>query len=176
MQLKDGEAVRIAFNGTLIDTHALNTDSFGTNNTGLWATGNAEKLTSLNCRMNSLVQFKLNDPLTQTAMNHQLLYKPGSGAVKIVRQSSDGKGLADTTYSATWSKGWTHFTRLYVGDEPHYFAYKSSTGEVEFDGIDPLGAGVTPVGERHFGHAMDELHAFRRQQARLRCRLRLDQR
>ena len=46
-QLQDGKAVRIAFNGSLINTGQTNQASWGT-----W--GNGEALTSLNCPQNSL--------------------------------------------------------------------------------------------------------------------------
>ena len=72
-QLADGKAVRIAFNGTLINTHAGNQASYDT-----W--GNGEKLTSLNCPMNSFVEFDHQD-----GKRYQLAYKPGTGAVAIDR-------------------------------------------------------------------------------------------
>ena len=65
-QLRDGKAVRIAFNGTLINTHA------GQSPYSPW--GNGEKLTSLNCPMNSFVQFNHTD-----GKRYQLAYKPGTG-------------------------------------------------------------------------------------------------
>ena len=151
-QMRDGQAVRVAFNGTQIATHAGNEASFGPSGwAGLWGSGNAEALTSLNCPMNSFVHFKqAKNPFlrsTQGTHDYQLVYKPGTGAAKILRQRSDGKGIAKTTYNSTWSKGWTHFTPFYVDDGPHYFAYKSSTGEVDFDRVKPLGAGVKTIGE-----------------------------
>jgi hypothetical protein len=135
-QMRDGEAVRAAFNGKLAATHAGNLASYKT-----WGTDDAERLTSVNCPMNSFVQFN------QLGLSHQLVYRPGTGSAKILRQSANGAGIAATTYSATWSKGWTHFTPFYVNNQPHYFAYKSSTGEVDFDRVKPFGAGVTTIGE-----------------------------
>jgi len=132
-QLADGNAVRIQFNGDPIDTWAGNLASYDT-----W--GNGEKLTSANCPMNSFVQ------VDQLGNKYQLIYKPGTGAVKIMLLDADGTG-ASTAWSGTWTKGWTHFTPFSIGGQPYYFAYKSSTGEVDFDEVNPFGLGVTTIGE-----------------------------
>jgi murein DD-endopeptidase MepM/ murein hydrolase activator NlpD len=86
-QLADGNAVQIAFNGTLITTQAGNAASYGT-----W--GNGEKLTSANCPMDAFVN------VDQVGIRSRLLYKPGSGAVKIVAFNSSGTGIT-TLWSAT---------------------------------------------------------------------------
>jgi Peptidase family M23 len=130
-QLQDGKAVRIAFNGTLINTHA------GQSPYSPW--GNGEKLTSLNCPMNSFVQFNHQD-----GHRYQLAYKPGTGEVDIDRLNPGG---ATGVWGSTWTKGWTHFTPFTVGGKPHYFAYKSATGEVDFDRVNPGGLGATTIGE-----------------------------
>jgi len=132
-QLADGNAVRIAFNGTLIDTYAGNLASYDT-----W--GNGEKLTSANCPMNSFVN------VDQDGTRYQLLYKPGTGAAKIVALDSDGGGIT-SIWSSTWTKGWTHFTPFKLNGDAYYIAYKSSTGEVDFDRVNTGGLGVTTVGE-----------------------------
>jgi len=131
-QLADGVAVRIAFNGTLINTHAGNLSSYDT-----W--GNGEKLTSANCPMNSFLN------VDQLGSRYQLMYKPGTGASSIVELDPGGNG-ATGVWSSTWSKGWTHFTPFRIGGNPYYFAYKSSTGQVAFDRVNPGGFGVTELG------------------------------
>ena len=132
-QLADGNAVQIAFNGTLINTHAGNLASYET-----W--GNGEKLTSANCPMNSFVN------VDQDGTRYQLLYKPGTGAAKIVALDSDGAGIT-SIWSSTWTKGWTHFTPFRIGGDPYYIAYKSATGEVDFDRVNAGGLGVTTIGQ-----------------------------
>ena len=102
-QLADGNAVQIAFNGTLINTHAGNLASYDT-----W--GDGEKLTSANCPMNSFVN------VDQDGTRYQLLYKPGTGAAKIVALDSDGTGIT-SIWSSTWTKGWTHFTPFRIGGD-----------------------------------------------------------
>jgi len=149
-QLEDGDAVRIAFNGTRIGTHAGNMSSWKT-----W--GNGEKLTSVNCPANSFLEFE------QSGLRYQLAYMPATGGAAIDRLKSDGKGVT-TVWSDTWSKGWTHFTPFRVGGKPHYFAYKAATGEVDFDRIDiaPLGLvlGVTTVAERTFSKGWTHFMPF----------------
>jgi hypothetical protein len=131
-QLADGSAVRIAFNGTLINTHAGNPSSYDT-----W--GNGEKLTSANCPMNSFLN------VDQLGIRYQLLYKPGTGASTIVELDPTGNG-ATGIWSSTWNKGWTHFTPFRINNQPYYFAYKSSTGQVAFDRVNVGGIGVTEIG------------------------------
>ncbi len=132
-QLADGMAVRIAFNGSLINTHAGNPGSYQT-----W--GNGEKLTSANCPMNSFVQ------VDQSGTRYQLLYKPGTGAAKILALNADGTGMTGV-WSGAWTKGWTHFTPFTLAGKAYYFAYKSATGEVDFDRVNAGGLGVTTIGE-----------------------------
>jgi hypothetical protein len=131
-QVEDGSAVRAAFNEALVNTHAGNPASYET-----W--GNGEKLTSANCSSNTFLQVELSG-------RYQLIYKPGTGAVKIMRLASDGKG-ASAVWSSTWSRRWTHFTPFAIGSTSYYFAYKSSTGEVDFDRANTGGVGVKTVGE-----------------------------
>jgi Peptidase family M23 len=130
-QLRDGEAVRIAFNGALIDTHQ------GQSPYSPW--GNGEKLTSLNCPMNSFMQFTHTD-----GKRYEVAYKPGTGAVDIDRVNPGG---VSGVWGGNWGKGWTHFTPFSVGGKPHFFAYKSSTGEVDFDRVNAGGLGATTIGE-----------------------------
>lgn len=120
----------IEFDGVPIATNAGNQDA-----------PTPERLTSVNCAGNSFM------PFTQSGKNYQLLYKPGTGSVKIVRLDADGTG-ATTTASGTWSKGWTHFlpfTR--PGGAQHYFQYKSSNGRVRFASIDAGGSGTTGLSD-----------------------------
>jgi len=130
-QLADGKAVRIAFDGALIDTHAANAASYNT-----W--GNGEKLTSANCPMNSFLS------LDQGGVRYQMIHKPGTGETKIMALAGDG-AVGSSTWSSTWSKGWTHFTPFRIGSTPHYIIYKSSTGEVHFNRGNALGLGFTKL-------------------------------
>jgi hypothetical protein len=121
----------ITFNGLPIDTNAANQDE-----------PTPERLTSLNCPGNSFM------PFTQSGKNYQLLYKPGTGDVKILELDSDGTGVT-TTASGTWSKGWTHFLPFTAADgKQHYFQYKSSNGRVRFARIDTGGSGTTELSDR----------------------------
>ena len=137
-QLSDGDAVRIKFNGTSIDTHAGNSDSYGT-----WGTDDAEKLTSLNCAGNSFTGWN------QGGDRYHLIYKPSTGDTKIVRMEPTGAGVT-TTWSGEWSRGWTHFIPYYqeAGGHPHAIVYKSSTGQVSFVRLDLWGEGVTNLATR----------------------------
>jgi hypothetical protein len=139
-QMRDGNAVRIEFNGKAISTHAGNEASYNT-----WGSDDAEELTSLNCAGNSFMGFN------QNGMRYQLLYKPGSGDAKIVRLDSDGTGVT-TTYSDTWTKGWTHFTPFYLsGGQQHAFIYKSSSGLVKFLRLNSQGSGITTLATGTWG-------------------------
>ena len=138
--------MRIAFNGSLINTHA------GQSPYSPW--GNGEKLTSLNCPMNSFVQFNHTD-----GKRYQLAYKPGTGEVDIDRINAGGAGVTGV-WGGTWTKGWTHLTPFTVGGKPHYFAYKSATGEVDFDRVNPGGLGDDHDRRGHVVEGLDELHAL----------------
>jgi hypothetical protein len=132
-QRLNDDAQRIQLNGVDIATHAGNLSSYDT-----WGTDDAEKLTSLNCAGNSFMGWN------QGGDRYYQLYKPGSGETKIVRMDDDGAGVT-TTWSDTWSRGWTHFMPYYQqgGNHPHAIVYKSSTGKVAFVRLDLWGAGVT---------------------------------
>jgi hypothetical protein len=130
-----GDAHRIQFNGANIQTHAGNSDSYGT-----WGSDDAERLTSLNCAGNSFMGWN------QSGERYHLIYKPGTGEVKIVRMAADGAGVT-TTWSGQWSRGWTHFIPYYQAGNghPHAIVYKSSTGQVGFLRMDLWGNGVTDL-------------------------------
>jgi len=134
-QLQDGKAVRIAFAGSLIDTHAGNASSYGT-----WGKSSAEKIISLNCAGNTFMGW------TQSGDHYNLLYKPGTGQTKIVRTNPNGAGVT-ATWNGTWSTGWTNFVpyHLATGGHPHAIVYKSSTGQVSFLRLNLHGAGVTTL-------------------------------
>ena len=126
-QLRDGNAVRIAFDGELIDTHAEQSPYS--------PYGNGERLMSRNCSGNSFLGFN------QNGMRYELLYKPDQGDAKIVRLDADGTGVT-TTMSETWTRSWTHHTPFtLVGGQQHLFSYKSSTGRVRFARFSGGGAG-----------------------------------
>ncbi len=134
-QLADDDAVRIRFNGAAIDTHAGNLDSYGT-----WGTDDAEELTSLNCAGNSFLGWN------QSGERYYLIYKPSTGDAKIVRMDADGAGVT-TTWTGSWTRGWTHFIPFYQpgGGHPHAIVYKQSTGEVKFLRLSLWGEGVTTL-------------------------------
>lgn len=136
-QLADGQAVRIAFDGTLIDTHAGNMASWNT-----W--GNGEKLTSYNCPQEAFTGF------TQSASPSVMTYKPGTGAMGIHRIVANGGGVT-TTASESWSRSWTHFGAFTVGGNPHHFVYKAATGAVAFEKVDANGTGTTTLGSGNWG-------------------------
>jgi hypothetical protein len=133
-QLADGQAVRIMFDGTLINTSASNTASWNT-----WGTSNAEKLTSYDCPQESFT------PFTQGANPSFLDYKPATGGMGINRINSGGLGVT-TTGSESWSRSWTHFTPFKIGVDPYLFVYKAATGAVSFEKVDSGGTGTTTVG------------------------------
>lgn len=133
-QLKDGKAVRIAFDGKLIDTHAGNEDSYGTY-------GDGEEITSRNCSNDSILQFN------QNGFRYELVYRPGTGAANFVRLNADGSNetLVETE---AWTTGWTHLTPFaLVGGQQHLFSYKSSTGRVRFERLSSGGAGTVGLSE-----------------------------
>jgi murein DD-endopeptidase MepM/ murein hydrolase activator NlpD len=134
-QIADDKAVRVSFNGKLISTHAGNEDSFDT-----WGTDKAEKLTSLNCPGDTFV------PFNQYGLHHQLIYKPASGLVKIMRQKPDGKG-ASRVWGGYLSRQLTHLVPFTLyGGQQHLFTYQHATGKVEFRRINPGGEGTTYLG------------------------------
>ena len=148
-QVEDGTAVGIEFNGAPISTNKDNEASWGT-----WGSDGAEEMTSLNCPGNSFMGFN------QNGMRYQLLYKPGSGDAKIVRLDADGTGVT-TTYSDTWTKGWTHFTPFYLsGGQQHAFIYKSSTGLVKFLRLDSQGSGITTLATGTWGKGWTHFVSF----------------
>lgn len=134
-QLQDNQAVRIAFAGALIKTHADNESSYGT-----WGKSTAEKIISLNCAGNTFMGW------AQGGNYYNLLYKPGYGDVKIVRMNPGGAGVT-STWDGTWSTGWTNFMPYHLasGGHPHAIAYKSSTGQVSFMRMGLNGAGITTL-------------------------------
>ena len=113
-QLADGAAVRSAFDGTLVNTHAGNMASWNT-----WGTSNAEKLTSYNCPQESFTSF------TQSGNPSFLNYNPGRGGMGINRFNANGQGVTTTgseawiermdadgagsftLWGSTWSRRWT---------------------------------------------------------------------
>ena len=109
------------FNGTLIDTHADNEDSYGT-----CGTDDAEALTSLNCPGDSFMA----STRTGSATSSSTSLAPARR--KIVRLDADGTGVT-TTFEDTWSPGYTHLIPFYLaGGQQHAFVYKSSSGTVRF--------------------------------------------
>ncbi len=132
-QLQDGKAVRIAFNGSLINTGQTNTASWGT-----W--GNGEVLTSLNCPQNSFASG------FQAGQQTLLTYKPGTGKAAVQQVKVGGLGVT-TKWSGTWTKGWTHFTPFVQSGKSHSIGYKYSTGEVDFDRLNAGGVGYSTIGE-----------------------------
>ncbi len=133
-QMEDGSPSRVSFNGSLIDTHAGNTDSWNT-----YGTDDAEALTSVNCLGGAFAAFN------QNGMRYQILYKPGNGEVKFVRLDADGTGTT-TVWSGNWGRQWTHIVPFYLtGGQQHLFRYKASTGEVRFDRINSQGEGTTTI-------------------------------
>ena len=150
-QLKDGDAVRIAFNGKLIDTYEADPSSWGT-----WGDDDAEELTSLNCPGNSFAGY------TENGDQYEFLYKPGTGAAKIVRLDDDGTGVT-TTMSETWTKSWTHFTPFTLsGGQRMMFSYKSSSGRVAFMRFDAGGSGTTTVSDGTWGKGWTHFVPFSR--------------
>ncbi|HKP17724.1 MAG TPA: M23 family metallopeptidase [Gaiellaceae bacterium] len=147
-QLADGDVVRATFDGKSAQT-------WGGGLVGKWGKSDAEHLTSANCAGNSFLGFDYG------GSHYQLEYKPGTGAAAIDLVGSNGKGTTEV-YSATWSKGWTHFMPYKVDGVPHYLAYKSATGEVDLDRLvaTPFGASVTTVGETLFSKSWTHFMPF----------------
>lgn len=133
-QLDGVDASPVYFNGQPIDTNQGDPNSWGK-----FGTEDAETLTSLNCPQNSFLSFNMN------GMRYQLLYKPGSGATKVVRLNSDGLGVT-TVWSDNWGQQWTHLVPFTLwGGQQHLFRYKASTGQVYFDRINSQGEGTTTL-------------------------------
>jgi hypothetical protein len=134
-QMEDGTPSRVSFNGSLIDTHAGNLDSYGT-----YGTDDAEQLTSLNCAGNTFATFN------QNGMRYLILYKPASGLTKFVRLEADGVGVT-TVWSGDWGRKWTHIVPFYLGASQYFFRYKASTGEVRFDRVNLQADGTTTLSQ-----------------------------
>lgn len=137
-QFADGAAQRVWFNGAQIDTNGSDMSTWGK-----YGQSDAEQILSHNCPQNAFVAF------TEGGSPHEILYKPGTGAASIQRINAGGHG-STTTFTGTWSRGWTHLTSFPKGSGFHQIAYKGSTGEVKFGRIE-AGTGVTTVGSGNWG-------------------------
>ena len=148
-QVKDGTAVRVSFDGELIDTHMGNKSSYNTY-------GHGEKLLSRNCSGNSFLQF------TQNGQRFEFVTKPGTGDVNIVRLSTDGTDSTNVM-SDTWTRGWTHHTPFtLVGGQQHLFSYKSSTGRVRFARFTSGGTSTYGLWEGTWGKSWTHFVPFSR--------------
>ncbi len=126
-------AVRVKFNGSSIDTHAGDPESWG----------DGEQIMSQNCAGNSFMGWN------RAGKRYHLIYKPSSGTTKIVRMNPNGS--VSTTYEKTWSKGWTHFMPFYNGSgHPHAIVYKQATGKVKFLRLGLNGDSVTTLKTRQW--------------------------
>jgi hypothetical protein len=134
-QLADGDAVRARFDGTNVATYEGDPGSWGT-----WGDDDAEEITSANCAGNTFMGWYQNGD------RYQLIYKPSNGEVKIVRVDDDGAGTT-TTWSGTWSLGWTHLIPFYnpANGQAHALLYKSSTGRATFIRLNLWGDGLTTL-------------------------------
>lgn len=136
-QARDGDLVRVSFNGELVDTHDGDEGSWGT-----WGDDDAEEVTSYNCPGNSFV------PYTYNGERYQLLYKPGvadasgAGPAKIVRLNGNGKGVT-TTWSGFFGQRWTSLVPFTLGANQYEFRYQASTGKVLFERFNLHGEGTT---------------------------------
>jgi len=126
-QLKDGKAVRVAFDGKEIATHAGDESSWGK-----WPSRTGEQLTSRNCPAEGLAPFSVDGKV------HVLSYKSQTGVAGVVRLRADGKGAEANTWSAPVGRRWTSITPFSLGGKAHQLRYASSTGAVSWD---RLGAG-----------------------------------
>jgi hypothetical protein len=132
-QVADGVGMRNRFDGTAVGTYAADPGTWGT-----WGDDDAEEITSVNCAGNTFMGWN------QGGDRYYLIYKPGTGEVKIVRVDDDGTGVT-TTWSGTWSLGWTHMVPFYqpASGHPHALLYKSSTGRATFVRLNLWGEGIT---------------------------------
>ncbi len=130
-QMADGSPVRASFNGSLVDTHAGDTSTWGH-----YGSAAAEAITSVNCAGNSFGTFN------QSGLRYQILYKPSTGAVKFMRIEADGSG-ATAVWDGDWGQRWTHIVPFTSGGQQHIFRYKSGTGEVRFDRVNASAQGTT---------------------------------
>eukprot|EP01060_Flectonema_neradi_P004172 TRINITY_DN12738_c0_g1_i1.p1 TRINITY_DN12738_c0_g1~~TRINITY_DN12738_c0_g1_i1.p1 ORF type:complete len:472 (+),score=60.23 TRINITY_DN12738_c0_g1_i1:76-1491(+) len=149
-ELADDAAVRSAFNGQLIDTHAGNTDSWNT-----WGTSNAEEILSNNCLGEKFVTW------TQFGLTYHLIYKPQSGLVKIVRNNGPGTGFS-TVFTTTWTQQWTHMAHYKIGGSNYVILYKASTGRVGFIRLNIFGWGHTNLAFGYWGKRWTNLVPFYR--------------
>jgi len=75
-----------------------------------------------------------------------VLYKGGSGAVRILRLTRVGSEVeVETTWNATWAEGWTHMTTLPRGGKMYLFGYRSDTGRAKLWEFAPAGGGLSAV-------------------------------
>ena len=143
-QLEDGAAVRVRFNGSLIDTHQGDTSSWGK-----WPTRTGEQLTSNNCPGRAFL------PFDQGGQHHVYAYEAARGAAGIASIANNGSGVVNPWGVNSGNRRLTHFMPFKSGNEARYVNYASSTGAVEFGKISTAGptklsSGTWGKGWTHF--------------------------
>jgi hypothetical protein len=143
-QLADGVAVRVRFNGSLIDTHEGDTSSWNK-----WSTRTGEQLTSNNCPGRAFL------PFDQGGRHHLYAYEAARGAAGIASIANDGSGVTNPWGVTSGNRRLTHFMPFKSGNVAHYISYASSTGAVEFGKIGTAGpaklaSGTWGKGWTHF--------------------------
>ena len=126
-QLQDGTAVRIQFNGSLIDTHQGNPDVFGA-----WLTKSGELMTSNNCPGRAFTPFQQNG-------THLYAYEAARGAAGIASINPGGLGVTNPWGSTSGDRQWTHFAGFAVAGGQRFISYASATGKVQFNSISTSG-------------------------------------
>lgn len=145
-QLKDGEAVRVVFDGKEIDTHQGDPDSYGH-----WGTADAERLTSANCPGNSFAAFE------QDGDDQVFAYRPGNGYAWTVELGANGAG--SNVWNGHPGFQWTSFVPFTAGGEPHALRYSSATGNVQIDRI--ADSGLTKIATSQWGTGWSNFTPFR---------------
>ena len=96
-----------------------------------------------------LVPFKLGN------VQHVLLYRGGSGEVKILKITGSGDDVVLSTVSqTTWSTGWTHIVPMTDDGAVHLLRYKQATGLASFDRVAADGSGTQNLGVASLEHAL----------------------
>jgi len=134
--LRDGEEVRIRFNGKKIETYLANLDVVNTGSGSV-----PEDIWSINCPAGRFVQWFDN------GRNMMLRYNPANGDMRINEIHPTGSDNP-LRHSAKWDKTWNTLVPFYsaTNGQAHVIRYNFATGDTDFFRVSIGGTGLTPTG------------------------------
>lgn len=137
-KMRDGEAVRAAFDGDEVSTHQGDTSSWGT-----WGNNSAEEIRSSNCSGNQFQSW------IEDGTRYFLRYRPSNGRIRINRFDHPA-GLETTQIiQRNWGRNWAHFVNFLPdgSNRRHMMGYDFATGATRFWEISRGGADTTELNE-----------------------------